>query len=203
MAIVQISKIQNRRGLQQDLPQLASGELGWSIDSRKLYIGNGTLDEGAPVEGRTEILTEFSIIDFTSGFAGVISSTQANVAVLQANVVAINNQVAQVQAGVLSNTASTIQANTITNATGTIFSSGVSNGIITYIATQGSAVRSGRISYSYDSSLSSVIYDEEYSETDSTTFSLSLTANTTAVTLNYSNPAGSPAYTIHYRNQSV
>jgi hypothetical protein len=168
-----------------------------------LYIGNGTLDEGAPVEGRTEILTEFSIIDFTSGFAGVISSTQANVAVLQANLVAVNNQVAQVQAGVLSNTASTISSNVSTTTTGTIFASGVSNGIITYIATQGSAVRSGRISYSYDSSLSTVIYDEEYSQTGPTTFSLSLTANTTAVTLNYSNPAGSPAYTIHYRNQSV
>jgi hypothetical protein len=42
MAIVQISRIQHRRGLQQDLPQLASGELGWSIDERRLYIGNGT-----------------------------------------------------------------------------------------------------------------------------------------------------------------
>jgi hypothetical protein len=62
MAIIQISRIQHRRGLQQDLPNLASAELGWSIDSRKLYIGNGTLTEGAPVEGKTEILTEHSDI---------------------------------------------------------------------------------------------------------------------------------------------
>jgi hypothetical protein len=60
MAIVQISKIQHRRGLQQDLPQLASAELGWSIDQRRLFIGNGTLSEGAPTEGMTEILTEYS-----------------------------------------------------------------------------------------------------------------------------------------------
>jgi hypothetical protein len=60
MAIVQISRIQHRRGLQQDLPQLASGELGWSIDTRQLYIGNGTQEEGAPSEGVTEILTSQS-----------------------------------------------------------------------------------------------------------------------------------------------
>ncbi len=60
MPVVQISRIQARRGLQQDLPQLASAELGWSIDQRRLYIGNGTLTEGAPTEGVTEILTQHS-----------------------------------------------------------------------------------------------------------------------------------------------
>ena len=60
MAIVQISRITHRKGLQQDLPALASAELGWSLDTRQLYIGNGTITEGAPTEGVTEILTEFS-----------------------------------------------------------------------------------------------------------------------------------------------
>lgn len=64
MAVTQISRIQHRRGLEQDLPQLASAELGWSLDTRKLYIGNGTLDEGAPTLGVTEILTQYS--DLTS-----------------------------------------------------------------------------------------------------------------------------------------
>ena len=62
MAVVQISRIQARRGLEQDLPQLASAELGWSVDTRKLYIGNGTLVEGAPTEGVTEILTQHTPI---------------------------------------------------------------------------------------------------------------------------------------------
>lgn len=62
MAIVQISQITNRKGLQADLPQLAGAELGWSIDERRLFIGNGTLEEGAPAIGNTEILTEFSDI---------------------------------------------------------------------------------------------------------------------------------------------
>ena len=62
MAIVQISRITQRKGLQENLPQLAGAELGWSIDERRLFIGNGTLEEGAPVIGNTEILTEFSDI---------------------------------------------------------------------------------------------------------------------------------------------
>jgi hypothetical protein len=60
MAIVQISRIQIRRGLNQDLPQLASAEMGWSLDTQQLYIGNGTTQEGAPTTGVTEILTQHS-----------------------------------------------------------------------------------------------------------------------------------------------
>lgn len=62
MAIVQVSRITNRKGLAENLPQLAGAELGWAIDERRLFIGNGTLQEGAPTIGNTEILTEFSDI---------------------------------------------------------------------------------------------------------------------------------------------
>jgi hypothetical protein len=63
VAIVQVSRITQRKGLEADLPQpLASAELGWAIDQRRLFIGNGTTAEGAPVVGNTEILTEFSDI---------------------------------------------------------------------------------------------------------------------------------------------
>ena len=61
MAIVQISRITQRKGLEEDLPQpLAGAELGWAIDQRRLFIGNGNPAEGAPTVGNTEILTEFS-----------------------------------------------------------------------------------------------------------------------------------------------
>ena len=69
MAVVQISKIQHRRGKETitGLPQLASAELGWAIDTQKLYIGNGSVSEGAPAVGNTEILTEktniFELLD--------------------------------------------------------------------------------------------------------------------------------------------
>jgi len=62
MAIVQISQITHRKGLSENLPQLAGAEFGWVIDQRRLYIGNGTLTEGAPAVGNTEILTEYSDI---------------------------------------------------------------------------------------------------------------------------------------------
>ena len=66
MPIVQISRIQHRRGKKTDLPQLAAGELGWSIDDQRLYIGNGTVADGAPAVGNTEILTSNSTTSISS-----------------------------------------------------------------------------------------------------------------------------------------
>ncbi len=68
MAIVQISRITHRKGLAESLPQLAGAELGWSTDTRQLFIGNGTLEEGAPVIGNTELLTQFSDIPEVSNY---------------------------------------------------------------------------------------------------------------------------------------
>jgi len=69
LAIVQISQITNRKGLAENLPQLAGAEFGWSTDTRQLWIGNGTLEDGAPVIGNTEILTEFSdILNFSTTY---------------------------------------------------------------------------------------------------------------------------------------
>jgi hypothetical protein len=58
--IVSISKIQHRYGLSENLPQLSAAELGWALDTRRLYIGNGPVSEGAPSIGNTEILTQYS-----------------------------------------------------------------------------------------------------------------------------------------------
>jgi len=68
MPIVQISRIQHRRGKATDLPQLAAGELGWSVDTQRLYIGNGTVADGAPAVGNTEIVTSGS-----PSFSGALS----------------------------------------------------------------------------------------------------------------------------------
>jgi len=67
MAVVQISKIQVRRGRENSdsgIPQLASGEFGWAVDSQRLFIGNGSIAEGAPEVGNTEVLTRNSLLDF-------------------------------------------------------------------------------------------------------------------------------------------
>lgn len=58
MAVVSISRIQIRRGRRTELPQLASGEFGWSVDTQELYIGNGAVSEGAPYVGNTKLLSE-------------------------------------------------------------------------------------------------------------------------------------------------
>jgi hypothetical protein len=61
VAVIQISRIQHRRGRENSgsgLPQLASGELGWAVDTQSLYIGNGSVVEGAPAVGNTKIITE-------------------------------------------------------------------------------------------------------------------------------------------------
>ncbi len=85
MAILQISRITHRKGLQENLPQLAGAEFGWSLDERRLFIGNGTIEDGAPVIGNTEILTEFSdILSLSSSYtykgtrAGYVVSTSAD-----------------------------------------------------------------------------------------------------------------------------
>lgn len=61
MAVTQISKIQIRRGFQSDLGNLAAGEFGWAIDTQRLFIGNGSTEEGAPLEGITEVMTNISL----------------------------------------------------------------------------------------------------------------------------------------------
>lgn len=59
MAVVQISRIQVRRGKGTNgIPQLAGGEFGWAVDNRALYIGNGSVAEGSPAVGNTKIITE-------------------------------------------------------------------------------------------------------------------------------------------------
>lgn len=75
MAVVQISRIQVRRGKANSgtgIPQLASGEMAWALDTQELYIGSGSVAEGAPAVGNTRVLTE---VDLGSA-GGIINSLQ-------------------------------------------------------------------------------------------------------------------------------
>jgi len=58
VAVVQISRIQHRTGVSDNLPQLARGEIGLAVDTRKVYIGNGGTN--APTVENLEILTNRS-----------------------------------------------------------------------------------------------------------------------------------------------
>ena len=59
MAIVQISKIQQRSGNLVDLPQLDEAEFGWASDERRLFIGKTTPNENI------EVLTSYSNVVFS------------------------------------------------------------------------------------------------------------------------------------------
>ena len=75
MAVVQISRIQIRRGQANQgtgFPQLASGELGWAIDTQQLYIGNGAVSEGSPSVGNTRVLTQTDL----SGTSNLLQQLQ-------------------------------------------------------------------------------------------------------------------------------
>ena len=61
MAIIQISKIQQRSGNLVDLPQLDEAQLGWANDARRLFIGTTTPNPNENVE----VLTSYSNITFS------------------------------------------------------------------------------------------------------------------------------------------
>ena len=62
MAIVQISKIQQRAGNLVDLPQLDNGEFGWATDENRLFIGR---TGNTYVDENIEVLTSYSNISFS------------------------------------------------------------------------------------------------------------------------------------------
>jgi hypothetical protein len=72
VAIIQISRIQVRRGRELQgtgVPRLTSGELGWAVDTQRLYIGSGSTQEGAPVEGNVRLLTaKDNILDLSDQY---------------------------------------------------------------------------------------------------------------------------------------
>ena len=76
MAILSISRLQQRRGLSSDLPaNLYEAEFGWCLDTRQLFIGNGNA-----YTGNSQILTQWSpndtLITHTyQGYTGVTANT--------------------------------------------------------------------------------------------------------------------------------
>ena len=177
MAVIQISRIQHRRGLQADLPNLASAELGWSVDTRRLYIGNGTTEEGAPSLGKTEILTQYSILDFESG----ITSLQGQLVVVNSNVSALTDRVVRLESGSLSSTKVNLMSGAVNS---TITTLTANNAVISYTIGQGAVERTGTITMSRAGG--TVSYTEDYTETAATDIEFTMNANVTTANLNYS-----------------
>jgi hypothetical protein len=83
MPIVQISKIIHRTGSDDDLPQLDTGEIGFSTDERRVYIGNDPIlyPPSTGLTTQTELLTEVSdisiaqVTDFVTTVPATSTST--------------------------------------------------------------------------------------------------------------------------------
>lgn len=75
MAIIQISKIQQRSGNLVDLPQLDEAQFGWATDAKRLFIGKTLPNENV------EVLTSYSTISF-----GQIDGSYGNI-----NITAVQN----------------------------------------------------------------------------------------------------------------
>jgi hypothetical protein len=182
MAIVQISQITNRKGLQSELPQLAGAEFGWSTDTRQLFIGNGTLQDGAPVIGNTEILTEYSNI------GALFSSTQSQFT--QGSYTRINGQTVTL----LDNTGSATTLFTIDTVRTPTFS-------FDYSIARSGAYRVGtwRAAAAGSATLATV---DSGTENTSTGVTLAITQNLTTITVSYTTTStGNNAilnYSIYY-----
>ncbi len=85
MAVVQISKIQVRRGKKNSnsgIPQLSSAEFAWALDTQELYIGNGSVADGAPYVGNTKVLTEHDdILSLASSYQFASDDTSISLSI--------------------------------------------------------------------------------------------------------------------------
>ena len=85
MAVIQISKIQVRRGQKNSgigVPQLSSAEFAWAVDSQELFIGNGSVAEGAPAVGNTKILTEHdNILELAASYRFAANDTSITLSI--------------------------------------------------------------------------------------------------------------------------
>ena len=193
MAVIQVSQIQVRSGYQEDLPALSTGEFGWCVDTQRLFIGKGTLAEGAPTTGVTEILTEYSIGLINVG----IVALEANVANLAANVATLTSIVGNLSpktVALLNNTTANIGAIAVWSA---------NSQIINYNITRNTAIRIGSIKVTNING--NVAFDDDYSETIDTGVTLSFKANANAVVMGYTttNTGDSGNLTYVYQNLST
>lgn len=178
MAVIQISKIQVRRGLAENLPNLASGEFGWSIDAQRLYIGNGTVAEGAPATGLTEIFTEHTygqqILE--------LSQLTSNVTILQSDLANTTSNISSIQSNISYDTALLVD-NTTSNIA-TISMQSKNSQIIDYTIVRDIASRVGTIQVTNING--QPVYQDEYSQTADTGITLSFVGNSSAVVMRYS-----------------
>lgn len=168
MAVITVSKIQVRSGLTTDLPALDTGEFGWCVDSQRLFIGKGTLAEGAPVTGVTEVLTEYS----AGIIGGALDAINANIAILNsevANLIAATGNLVPATVTLLDNQSSIVNI-------GNVSIDSLTSQVINYQVERSTSARVGTIGVT--NYAGSVSFEDNYSETTATGVTLYFTGNT-------------------------
>ena len=193
MAVIQISKIQVRSGLNENLPQLDTGELGWSVDTRQLYVGNGTAGEGSPEPGGvTEVLTIYS----------PIGAALSNVYILEEEIAAVQANVANLQNTSTGTVSYITLSDAATNANANLTLSNSDTHTIDYNIIRGIAVRVGSIKVAQ--LFGNVFYEDDYSENTSTGVTLGFYCNVNVATLTYTTTStGTPATFGYYLKSYV
>ena len=181
MAVLEVAKIQVRSGLQENLPALDTGEFGWCVDTQRLFIGKGTLAEGAPETGVTEILTEYSIGLINVGIDGLtanVAALTANVAILQANVATLQTAILFNSVTLTNNTSTA--ANVVYGSNNVVQLTTINSNSLEYSIARGTTGRVGTIKVTNLNGVAS--YEDEYTETASTGVTLSF-ANIGGITV--------------------
>lgn len=173
MAVLEVAKIQVRSGLQENLPALDTGEFGWCVDTQRLFIGKGTLAEGAPETGVTEITTEYSVASILSSF----NSLNSNVANVIVTLDTITSQIGNLVP--VSITLANNQSTLANIASVAIEAYGARD--LNYRIVMNAHVRSGTISV-VQTQGNLITWSDDYVESGDTGVALYWTGNTTAKT---------------------
>ena len=119
------------------------------------------MDEGAPVEGLTEILTENSVLGITNLLEG------------------LDDRLSALENGVVSLTTQSL------TSSGSIQGFSANNVAISYVFSQGTTQRRGTIKGVRYISGSTVSWDDEFIQTADTDLALSISGNSTYMSLDY------------------
>ena len=135
MAVVQISRIQLRRGRANEtpIPQLASGELAWAIDTQELWIGSGSVGEGAPAVDNIKVLTEadnlldYGVYTYTNDTAPIQTGVDPNFPIVRTVQDKLDDQVSSADYDIVSGSSN--QAVKIQHAIDNLFLDNITNGV--------------------------------------------------------------------------
>jgi hypothetical protein len=193
MAVLEVAKIQVRSGLQENLPALDTGEFGWCVDTQRLFIGKGTLAEGAPQTGVTEILTEYS----DNNYDDDILRLEANVANLTANVTSLQSAVLFKSVTLTGNT--WVPANVNYGGNPIVNISTMNSNSFEYSISRGTTSRVGTVKITNSNGVA--YYEDDYTETGVTGVLLSFANISGSAVLQYttSNTVPSSDATFNYQ----